>query len=66
MAGATVIYCEQGQTDSHTDGIVGADGNPDNGVYNYGSHNKKGVGGTNVVFGDSHVGWVDGRRVGWP
>ena len=61
MAQATILYCEQGQTDSHTGGpIVG------NGVYNYGSHKKSGTGGTNVVFGDSHVGWVTGTRVGWP
>ena len=61
MAEATVVYCEQGQTDSHTGGP-----DADNGVYNYGSHKKRGLGGTNVVFGDSHVGWVEGTRVGWP
>lgn len=61
VAEATIVYCEQGQTDSHTGGP-----NPENGIYNYGSHKKKGIGGTNVVFADGHVGWVEGTRVGWP
>jgi prepilin-type N-terminal cleavage/methylation domain-containing protein/prepilin-type processing-associated H-X9-DG protein len=61
MADATIVYCEQGQTDSHTGGS-----NPKNGIYNFGSHKKQGKGGTNVVFADNHVEWVDGTMVGWP
>ena len=32
---------------------------------NFGSHAKKGVGGTNVALGDSHVEWVPGTQIGW-
>ncbi len=33
---------------------------------NVGSHAPNRDGGTNVVFADSHVDWVEGKRVGWP
>ena len=63
LSEAAVVYCEQGQYDCYADPKWG---NPANGVYNYGSHKKASVGGTNVVMGDTHVEWVDGTRVGWP
>jgi prepilin-type N-terminal cleavage/methylation domain-containing protein len=62
MSQATVFYCEQGQTDSHAGGS-----NIDNAIYNYGSHRKnKNLGGTIAGFGDTHVEWVEGTRIGWP
>lgn len=61
MGEATIAYCEQGQTDSHTGG-----NNKDNGIYNYGSHKRSGKGGTNTVFADNHVEWVEGTMIGWP
>jgi prepilin-type N-terminal cleavage/methylation domain-containing protein/prepilin-type processing-associated H-X9-DG protein len=33
-------------------------------IINYGSHKKGNRGGTNVVFGDSHVEWVQGSQIG--
>jgi prepilin-type N-terminal cleavage/methylation domain-containing protein len=30
------------------------------------SHRRSAGGGTNVIFGDTHVAWVKGTRVGWP
>lgn len=61
MSDATIAYCEQGQTDSHV-------GGQDlwNGIYNYGSHKRSGKGGTNTVFADNHVEWVEGTQIGWP
>ncbi len=56
-----IVYCEQGENNNW----VGRSG-PDWGFYNPGSHEKKGLGGTNVLFGDGHVEWVEGLRVGWP
>lgn len=61
MANATIVYCEQGQNDSHSTGS-----NAHNGIYNYGSHKKGSSGGTNVLMGDTHVEWVEGTQVGWP
>jgi prepilin-type N-terminal cleavage/methylation domain-containing protein/prepilin-type processing-associated H-X9-DG protein len=61
LSDATIVYCEQGQTDSHVGGT-----DADNGIYNYGSHKKTGKGGTDVLFADGHVGWVEGTMVGWP
>ncbi len=31
-----------------------------------GSHRKSGGGGTNAIFADTHVEWVQGTRIGWP
>ncbi|MCE5187180.1 MAG: type II secretion system GspH family protein [Planctomycetaceae bacterium] len=61
LANATIVYCEQGQNDSHSTGS-----NAHNGIYNYGSHKKGSSGGTNVLMGDTHVEWVEGTQVGWP
>ncbi|MEN6385032.1 MAG: type II secretion system protein [Phycisphaerales bacterium] len=52
-SGVTVALCIQGQSDGWLDY-----------VYNYGSHKKKGIGGTNVIFIDTHVEWVPGTQVG--
>lgn len=54
-AESTVVYCNQGQFDNHTFTL-----------YNYGSHPKHNRGGTNAIFADLHVGWVDGMNIGWP
>jgi prepilin-type N-terminal cleavage/methylation domain-containing protein len=62
MSRATAFYCEQGQTDSFANLS-----NPDNAIYNYGSHKKmKNLGGTIAGFADTHVEWVEGTRIGWP
>jgi hypothetical protein len=61
MSEATIVYCEQGETDGWAGGL-----NLDNGIYNYGSHKKTGKGGTNALFADMHVEWVVGTRIGWP
>lgn len=61
MSEATILYCEQGETDSYALG-----NNLDNGIYNYGSHKRNGKGGTNALFADMHVEWIEGTRIGWP
>jgi prepilin-type N-terminal cleavage/methylation domain-containing protein len=61
MSEATIVYCEQGETDNYSNGT-----NPDNGIYNYGSHKKNNKGGTNALFADMHAEWVEGTRIGWP
>jgi hypothetical protein len=35
-------------------------------INNPGSHRVGSKAGTNLVFADYHVGWVDGNHVGWP
>jgi len=61
MSEATIVFCEQGQNDSSTGGPES-----ENGIFNYGSHKRSGKGGTNTVFADNHVEWVEGRMIGWP
>jgi prepilin-type N-terminal cleavage/methylation domain-containing protein len=34
-------------------------------IYNYKSHIRRGRGGSNAVFGDSHVEWIPGSQHGW-
>ncbi len=38
--------------------------NPDVYYNNYNSHSKGKGGGTFVLFGDFHVGWVEGSKIG--
>ncbi|HBG26017.1 MAG: hypothetical protein A2Y10_03895 [Planctomycetes bacterium GWF2_41_51] len=52
-----VLMCDRGQHCARV-GTV-------NSINNYGSHKKGGKGGTNILFGDLHAGWVNGHRVGW-
>ncbi len=61
MSEASILYCEQGETDNYSGGA-----NLDNGIYNYGSHKRSGKGGTNALMADMHVEWVEGTRIGWP
>jgi len=53
MSERTALYCSHGEID-----MLQADG-----IGMYGSHEKGGKGGTNVVFGDSHVEWVQGSQI---
>jgi prepilin-type processing-associated H-X9-DG protein len=54
LADVTIISCNQGEA-------LGRNFR----LYNPGSHRTGQGGGTNVLFGDTHVGWVKGRQVGW-
>jgi prepilin-type N-terminal cleavage/methylation domain-containing protein/prepilin-type processing-associated H-X9-DG protein len=53
IAELTAIYCSQGEIDESSH----------NRVINYRSHMKGNRGGTNVVFGDGHVEWVQGSQI---
>jgi prepilin-type processing-associated H-X9-DG protein len=55
MSERTALYCAHGEID---------DSDPFNQVYNYGSHKRGNKGGTNVLFGDCHVEWVQGSQIG--
>jgi prepilin-type N-terminal cleavage/methylation domain-containing protein len=54
IAEKTALYCAHGELDESL---------PNNRIINYGSHKKSNRGGTNVVFGDSHVEWVQGSQI---
>ena len=60
MSDATVAYCAQGEN------VLGGQPAGRVGWANRGSHRNGGVGGTNAIFADTHVGWVVGTRIGWP
>jgi prepilin-type N-terminal cleavage/methylation domain-containing protein len=62
LADATILYCEQGEFDSY---CTKNGQNPDNAVYNFGSHKKATAGGSTAIMGDTHVEWVPGTRIGW-
>lgn len=51
----TVVFCNQGQAANY--GYT---------IFNYGNHPQGGRGGTNAIFADTHVEWVDGMQIGWP
>jgi len=50
----TALYCATGEIDE----------SQANRIINYGSHKKSNRGGTNVVFGDGRVEWVQGSQIG--
>jgi prepilin-type processing-associated H-X9-DG protein len=50
----TIAYCAQGQR-------MGLQQQ----YWNIKSHSRNGMGGTNVIFADTHVEWVKGTQVGW-
>ena len=54
IAELTAIFCAQGEIDETA---------PNGRVVNYRSHMKGNRGGTNVVFGDGHVAWVQGSQI---
>ena len=56
LSEATVAFCQQGQ---HVSSLPYT-------IFNYGKHRKGNRGGTNAIFADTHVGWVDGMNIGWP
>lgn len=58
LSDVTVLFCEKGQYDNYAGG--------NGAIWNYGSHSKGSKGGTNTLFADMHVGWVEGTRIGWP
>jgi len=49
----TAVYCAHGEIDESSHGSI----------INYGSHKRMNRGGTNVIFGDSHVEWVQGSQI---
>jgi prepilin-type processing-associated H-X9-DG protein len=53
MSERTALYCAHGEIDML---MV-------NGVNMYGSHARSGKGGTNTLFGDGHVEWVQGSQI---
>jgi prepilin-type N-terminal cleavage/methylation domain-containing protein/prepilin-type processing-associated H-X9-DG protein len=59
LSTAVVVFCTKGQFDGYMNLAGGA-------IYNYGKHPKKGTGGTNALFADGHIEWVEGSRIGWP
>jgi prepilin-type N-terminal cleavage/methylation domain-containing protein len=55
LGGVTIVYCAIGE---HTEmGSRRVD---------VGSHATSAGGGTNAIFGDTHVEWVRGPEIGWP
>jgi prepilin-type N-terminal cleavage/methylation domain-containing protein len=55
----TAVYCAHGEIDM----LQATQGDYGTGVNMYGSHAKSGKGGTIVIFGDSHVEWVQGSQI---
>lgn len=53
MSERTALYCSVGEIDNSEVGQI----------LNYGSHKKRGYGGTSAVFGDGHVEWIEGSRI---
>lgn len=54
LSDVTAVFCAQGQS-------MGLGFK----IRNLGSHRTSAGGGTNVVFGDTHVEWLKGTQVGW-
>lgn len=59
LSDLTAIFCAQGE---HNLLALG----PKWDRVNVGSHSRGQRGGTNVLFADFHVEWVEGTRIGWP
>jgi hypothetical protein len=57
LADVYVLSCDRGQN------LMRAGSN--HWIQNWGSHKKGSEGGTNALFGDMHVDWVNGHRIGW-
>jgi len=59
MSDATIAFCGQGEQmlGDQPSGWIGRE--------NVGSHRASAGGGTNAIFGDLHVEWVLGTRIGW-
>ncbi len=55
LGGVTVIYCAIGEHMEMGSRRI-----------DMGSHRTSTGGGTNAIFGDTHVEWVRGTRIGWP
>lgn len=60
LSDVTVVYCSQGEH------MQWAPGGNLHGRFNVGSHRTSQGGGTLAIFGDTHVEWVLGTRIGWP
>lgn len=60
LSDVTVVYCSQGEHMQWAprSNLVGR--------FNVGSHRTARGGGTLAIFGDMHVEWVLGTRIGWP
>jgi prepilin-type N-terminal cleavage/methylation domain-containing protein len=56
LSEATIVFCNKGQWDAYSNTGY---------IMNYGSHKRGSRGGTVAIFGDSHVEWVEGTRIGW-
>ncbi len=53
MSERTAVYCAHGEIDMSAWGMVNM----------YGSHARSGKGGTNALFGDGHVEWIQGSQI---
>ncbi len=53
MSERTALYCAHGEIDMSVVGMVNM----------YGSHARNGKGGTNALFGDGHVEWIQGSQI---
>lgn len=55
LSAVTVVYCAIGEHMEMGSRRI-----------DVGSHRSSAGGGTNAIFGDTHVEWVQGTRIGWP
>jgi hypothetical protein len=60
LSDVTVVYCSQGEH------MQWSPVSNLHGRFNVGSHRTSQGGGTLAIFGDTHVEWVLGTRIGWP
>lgn len=66
LADVTIIYCARGEFTPFP--YPPSLDNPSGTTRrcNMGSHKRSGVGGTNAVFGDTHIEWIPGTQIGRP